>query len=309
MFGRVMGKQARKNLVVTRAGSRSLHAGWLAGGPRNFDLIVTAYDERAMAADADGVAHIFLPGSKVDGFRRFFSQHAELLECYETIALLDDDIDTDAATLSECFEIGVSRNLDLWQPSLSWDSYVTFGGTLRNPSFSLRFVNFVEMMCPFFRMAYFKQILPLFSLRLESGIDLIWCSFGDREHSCAIIDDVSVRHTRRVGRQKAANGFVDRSYEFDIHRCLELFSAQWPSLVAVQAIDRQGRYVRSRLRLGVHTLSVVPSLVCAPADHRKERVINLSIHLRHQWTRRPNYVEDARATLARLVNAPLSRAS
>jgi len=287
------------NLVVTRAGACSLHHNWLLpDADRNFDVLVAAYDQAAIKSDTCGVMHMYVPGPKVAGWNEVFLAKPELLTRYQRIAFIDDDIETNSTTLAACFDVGQSENLLLWQPSLSWKSYATFGATLRNSAFQIRYVNCVEMMCPFFEASYLTQVLPLFSLGFESGIDLIWCSLTEQpERRFAIVDCLEVTHTRPVGRKKAANGFVNRDYESDIYRCLSLFSTPWPCFVAQTAKSLSGENISSRFLIGLSTIRLLGSVIQANARDRVWRSKIVADHVRHQLTRRPIYAQGAMSTL------------
>ena len=139
------------------------------------------------------------------------------------------------------------------------DSYASYAGSLANPCFEMRFVNFVEMGCPFFSTDMLKHLLPLFALGFSSGIDLIWCSVAKEQgRQCAVVDQCVIRHPRPVGGQRGLNGFVEFSYGKHIDECLNLFSMQWPRLVASGAITNGGRMISSRLLLALS--AVVPFL-------------------------------------------------
>ena len=199
---------SHKNLVVVRAGPNSLHPGWTQGpGEPEFDLLVAAYE--AGSSDSSAEWLIRLPGRKIAGYNELFRLHPELLERYEYIALFDDDIRVGKQDLNRLFSIGREYRLQLFQPTLSWDSYFSYAATLsERKRYVLRYTNIVEMMCPVFSASHLKLALPLFGLGYETGIDLVWTHLADDPwYKYAIIDDVVVRHTRPVGTTKAQQGF------------------------------------------------------------------------------------------------------
>jgi hypothetical protein len=287
------------NLVITRAGASSLHRQWLQPREaRTFDVLLTSFDSAGSSEQEPGVDYVFLPGKKVEGWRAIVTTLEHKLRGYKRIAFLDDDLSWTAAEIARCFELGQRYDLDLWQPSLTWDSYFTFGGTLHNPHFLLRYVNYVEMMCPFMTMPVLERIKETFFLGLESGIDLVWCSLvPGPERRCAIVDAVQVKHTRPVGRDKEANGFVHRLYEDDIHACLGLFHMPWPSLVADRAILRDGRPV-TRNAISPRVLRILGALPVTPDTRGLKQVMD---HIRHQMMRPQLYNEKAPAILSDLA--------
>jgi len=282
---------ARRNLIITKAGRDSLHRRWLESGRRNFDILVFAYHPEAMGEDVDGISHAFLDTPKVVGWQRIFAERADLFDCYDRIALVDDDLAIDAATMNACFDIGKAEEFLIWQPALSWDSHITYAGLLRNPLLAWREVNFIEMMCPFFSAAYLRAVLPLFGLGFESGVDLIWCSMTEAPRGrFAVIDKLAVRHTRPVGELRHLNGFVDKTYEDDIHGCLKMFSASWPSLVASKAVSRNGARLDAQWRVTLAGLVYLLSVPFAPRGRKLHRMKRVLAHLRHQLVRKPSFI-------------------
>lgn len=295
---RVKMPSRHKNLIIVRAGPSSLHANWLEGGGAIFDVLVAAYHPDAMAEDTERVRHEFIPGAKVAGWNAVFGAHPELLDRYDRIALIDDDVDATAATFNACFKIGERYDLHIWQPALSPDSYITYAASLQNPHFVLRFCNYVEMMCPFFQSRLLKKVAPLFAMGFESGIDLIWCSIANESGGlCAVIDGCQVRHTRPVGRAKDLNGFVNRRYETDIYACLERFGMRWPSWVVTGAISRNDKFIGSNVLLSLSAASALSTLPAAPPGTRRYRTKAALDYLRHQATRPPYFGVDVTARL------------
>ena len=278
------------NLIIVRAGANSLHSGWLNGAAPAFDVLVAAYHPDAMSADTERVKHRFFAGSKVAGWRLVLGEQPDLLDRYERIALVDDDIAATAATFNRCFAIGEKYGLDIWQPALSGDSYITYAASLQHPQFQLRFCNYIEMMCPFFQARVLRKVAPLFSMGYESGIDLVWCSIANEDGgACAIVDECVVRHTRPVGVMKDLNGFIGRRYESDIYACLECFDMRWPSWVVTGAVSRNEKPIDSKFILSLSAAAPLLGLADAPPGARRYRLKAALDYLRHQLTRRPYF--------------------
>ena len=191
-----------KNLIIVRAGPSSLHANWLEGAGPVFDVLVAAYHPAAMANDTERSAQI-LPRRQGGGVERGVERSSGIARSVRANRIHRRRRRGDAATINQCFKVGERYGLQIWQPALSADSYITYAASLQNPHFELRFCNYVEMMCPFFHTKPLKKVAPLFSLGFESGIDLIWCSIANENGgACAVVDGCIVRHTRPVGRAK-----------------------------------------------------------------------------------------------------------
>ncbi|MFM0094532.1 hypothetical protein PQQ87_02890 [Paraburkholderia nemoris] len=298
------------NLIIVRAGKNSLHSKWLENKDNeaiDFDLLVAAYHKDALKDDTSHIKHIFIPGSKVRGWDIVLSEHFEFIKTYQRIAFIDDDINSDVETLNRCFAFGRDHDLSIWQPSLTHDSFATYGASLQNEIFLLRHVNYVEMMCPFFKLSTLQKISPLFSLGFESGIDLIWCSIArETGGKCAIIDACAVAHTRSVGSQKQLNGFIDKNYEDDIFKCLKLFDMKWPSWVAEMAIDKSGNAKHVGIPLKLSCTRPLLKFYRAPKGNRLSRLKASLDHFRHQVFRQPYYGEDISEKIRKLKN-PVSK--
>lgn len=293
----MLGSATSKNLVITRAGPKSLHEGWLTpAATRDFDLLVASFDPNSRPLATPGTFHRFIPGTKVQGWRATLSDNADFIAQYDYIALIDDDIDTDADSLSRLFALGAAEGFTIFQPSLTWDSYFTYAGTVQNPSLRYREVNYIEMMAPFFAARALHQVAPLFDYGWESGIDLIWGSaLPAADRRFAIVDAVPVRHTRPVGALKEANGFVNRTYESDIEAALAHFAMAWPSLVASRGVTAAGTEI-GRWGLAWRVLGLLGLPWRSPTRGAWRRTCD---HIRHQWMRRPAYVEAVGDRLAR----------
>jgi Protein of unknown function (DUF707) len=249
---------AHRNLVIVRAGRGSLHPGWLDGAaPAEFDILVASYEAGTPEVRHSQSYAVSSPGPKVAGYADLFRRHPELLEFYDYIALFDDDIRIAQKDIERLFRIGRQYGLDLFQPALSHDSYFSYAATLAHRNFKLRFTNTVEMMCPVFSVAHLRRALPLFELGYETGIDLLWTRLlDDPWRRFAIIDDVVATHTRPVGARKDLQGFRhDEPYEEQMQAALTRFGVTFRGFVTYEGIDREGRAVRSRRRIAMHSVA------------------------------------------------------
>lgn len=270
-----------RNLVVGRCGRGSLHPGWLQGAEPAFDLLVTAYEETPAVPPSPGVREIFLPGRKIGGYFRLFTESPELLRNYDQIALFDDDLDCDATAINRLFSEGKRYSLELYQPSLTWDSYLSYGIFLWNPLARLRFVNFIEMMCPVFSASMLSRVLPLFSTGLETGIDLLWCRLLDEaRYKFAVIDTASVRHTRPVGQERADQGFM---YQTVINKMELQTGVVFRGGVAHAAVLRNGWRAEGRLKMAAISLATLFSTKRPKGSRWYYRLI--VDHVRHNLTR------------------------
>ena len=192
----------QKNLVVVRAGENSLHREWMIGkGQRNWDLFVSWYGQDPYEPyENERVQHV--KGGKWDGLFKTFLTNPDLLNQYDYIWLPDDDIRTDTDTINALFDLIQKFELRVAQPSLTWDSYFSHFVTLNVPGLTLRYTNFVEVMVPCFEKSLLRDMLPFFEHTMTGyGLDWIWPLWDqDPKYKAAIIDCITVKHTRPLGR-------------------------------------------------------------------------------------------------------------
>lgn len=276
-------------LLISRVGGDSLHHQWMAPeGGRGFDLLLSAYDRGVDPVRGDGVFFEDRPGRKVAGYSHILRDHEALIRGYKYVALFDDDLGIDSRSVTRLFEICAAHDLRIAQPSLTHDSHFTYAALLRDASFSLRYINFIEMMCPVFRVDALFEARDLFGLGYESGIDLVWSNLGQPDaRALAVIDEIAVRHVRPVGALKEANGFGGgRRYEDDIYAVLERFGLPWLSCVPYGGLRTDGRFVRARLAFILSALKLVNAIPrgADPAGRARKVAVHWK-HLLHSKAR------------------------
>jgi hypothetical protein len=190
----------RRFVVVVRAGETSLHAGWLKGDRRNWDLVVSWYGTSPYEPIADEVV-VNVQGGVGDGYYKTFAALPGLIDAYDFFWLPDDDIAIDCATINRLFEVAAAEDLPVCQPALTHDSYFSHPHTLASASFRLRYTSLVEVMAPCLSRARLKAMLPWFrDNAFCAGLDWVWTRLeADNRRRGAIIDETIMRHTRPVG--------------------------------------------------------------------------------------------------------------
>lgn len=193
-----------KNLVVVRAGDKSLHQAWL-GEDAEFDLIVSYYGDDLEKFRSEKENRVDYKGGKWDGIHDVFLRNPDLLNSYELVWLPDDDIECDVELINTMFRRMKEKNYNLAQPSLSDDSYYTHFIYLNCPSFKERFSTAVEIMVPVMKVELLKKVLPLMKDTMSGfGLDSLWARMmGKNKYKTVIFDDLTVRHTRPIGQNLA----------------------------------------------------------------------------------------------------------
>lgn len=186
--------------MIVRCGDKSLHRSWI-DGPRNWDLVVSYFGSDPSKDFPEAVISHHYKGGKWDGLHDFFRLFPNMIDSYDFFWLPDDDIDASAATINSMFDLMTLHKLELAQPSLSSDSYLSHLICAWNPLFEYRLVTFVEIMVPVLHVSVLRRVIPLIgAFKSGFGLDFVWQRFTSDPLKCvAIIDQVRVTHTRPVG--------------------------------------------------------------------------------------------------------------
>jgi hypothetical protein len=190
----------RRNLIIVRAGDRSIHPGWIdPGSHRDFDLLVSYYGNTADQFRAGSEHYDAETGPRWPAHARICREQWAILERYEHIAFACDDLEAPQGTWNALFRTCRRYGLDLAQPAI--EGHPTHRITQPQRDCILRYTNFVEIMCPVFCQASLQKLRGTFGESISGwGLDFLWGSLLPYpQFKIAIIDSVRVRHTRPKG--------------------------------------------------------------------------------------------------------------
>jgi len=192
----------RENLVVVRAGDKSLHPQWLSDGPRSWDLAVSYYGDHPERYKGQyDLLHLH-KGPKWEGIADFIGRHRDLVEGHRYVWFPDDDILTSAENIDRLFEICAEARFTIAQPALTHYSYYTWPITLQQRHAIYRRTNFVEIMAPCFDVETLALFEPTFTLSSSCwGVEWLWWDMAAKNNIArfGIADGAPVYHTRKVG--------------------------------------------------------------------------------------------------------------
>jgi hypothetical protein len=95
------------------------------------------------------------------------------LRTYDYIGVFDDDIYISYSDLNKLIFIASLENLDVFQASLSHDSYYNHRQFIHNPGYLIKETLWVEIMAPFYRMDIFLKAGPYLQHSISgTGIDV-----------------------------------------------------------------------------------------------------------------------------------------
>lgn len=218
----------RPNLVVVPANSKSLHPRWfekIDEATRNWDLCIGYYGAETPEVSSSPYEYL-AHQPKTKKFKIIYDlfHDGSPLWNYERIWLPDDDLLCDGEDINRMFHLSHKHGLDLAQPSLKKGpgSYPNHPLTVQRSNSVVRFEGFVEIMCPVFsRRALQICIESMRDVESGYGLDHLWPSFLGRPAArTAIIDAISVAHTRPLGATYNVNAAVEeqaalfRSYQY-----------------------------------------------------------------------------------------------
>jgi hypothetical protein len=194
-----------KDLVIFRAGARSLHPFWREPNVEaSWDLYVCPYQALPPAPPAPGVTvGEVRPGPKFSGLRSLLHDWPGWRD-YRYVMLADDDLLMSQAEAAGFFTACSAIRAKLAQPALTEQSPCGHMMLYRNSAFLDRMVTFVEVMLPCFRSDVLQDLLWTLDLTETGwgwGLDALWPKLLGYE-DLYVVDSYPVSHTRPVGQMR-----------------------------------------------------------------------------------------------------------
>lgn len=123
-------------------------------------------------------------------------------ERYEYIGFLDDDTYTCFSDLNKLIFIGRLNKLDVFQPSISHDSYFDHRQFTHKSGFQILKTDWVETMFPFYREELFRAAGPYFNETITGqGMDVYMIPVLQVIHkmtNTAVVHAIQIKHCRPV---------------------------------------------------------------------------------------------------------------
>jgi len=187
----------RRNLLIVRAGDASLHPRWLEG-PRTFDLMVSYFGDTPRRFNGGIEYYHEMKGPRWPAHHAICTHHIEILRRYARVGFACDDLDATAQAWSQAFHWADWFDIDLAQPAV--EGHVTREITWPQAGVLLRYVSYVEVMCPILSPRALEKLRPTFSESVSGwGLPMVWSRMLPYpEYKLAIIDAARVTHTTPV---------------------------------------------------------------------------------------------------------------
>ena len=193
-------KEPRKYLILIRAGSdpRPTFFDTVPAATRHYDIGVNYYapphPEDIMVRLGDLVCAGGL--SKMHG-AKLLMEASDILTQYEGVLFLDDDLELQFDP-DQFFAVCQEYNLDLAQPALSPECN-GFPITKQHPGLKLRTTNWVEVMAPYMKRDFLKEMAHSFDLSISGwGLDIYWGFHLGAQRTAAVLDEFVMKHTKEI---------------------------------------------------------------------------------------------------------------
>lgn len=151
---------------------------------------------------------------------------------YEYIGILDDDLLCSVQDLNKLLFIAQLEELDVFQPSITRDSYFDHRQFVHITGIISKQTDWVEVMAPFYRMSIFNAASPYFSYTISGqGIDVYVIPTIQRIlklPKTSIVHAIQIKHCRpiRSGKRLYSNGKNNLQEIATVQKkCIEIVTA------------------------------------------------------------------------------------
>jgi len=194
-------KEPRPWAVFLQYGPGAICDQWLSHNDnRLWDLIVNKYQGVDISDFYTDIEILQKASTKSVGFHNLITHYPAVVDNYDYLLLLDDDLLTTEDDITRLFKTASAHSLQLAQASLTEDSTFSWPVFFKKGS-GVRQVNMIEIMMPLISKSALEIMKPLFNFSVSGwGIDfvgshLVRAKLGGR---IAVIDDVSVKHAKQI---------------------------------------------------------------------------------------------------------------
>ena len=189
---------------------------------RNFDLLI--FDHSAKASK-NLVAHLnpehFVSTRTENKGQVFYEVHKYLYpnneERYEYIGVIDDDIYSSYSDLNKLIFIGQINHLDVFQPSITHDSFFDHRQFTHKAGYQTKKEDWVEIMFPMYREKLYKAAGQYFNETITGQcIDVYLMPVLQVIHNMkntAVVHAIQIKHCRPV--QSGDRSYSDGKSNFD----------------------------------------------------------------------------------------------
>ena len=231
-------EQQKSLVVITWDGISTPLSCILKDAHQNFDILIYDYSGLAKQPTIASIStHHFVSttseckGHTLQNVHSYSSKIKNL--SYKYIGILDDDIYFSVTDLNKLLFIADVEKLDVFQASLSHDSYYNHRNFIHKPGYQILKAWWVEIMAPFYSFEIFIQAGQYFNKSISgTGIDVYLIPTIQQllnKKNTAVIHAVQMKHCRpiRTDGRVFSNGKtnIQEIQELNIF-CKEMVSAK-----------------------------------------------------------------------------------
>lgn len=166
-----------------------------------FDLLLFDYSGKATAPEGITLLSVSTE-CKGEIYREVHRWLANTNHDYEYVGLLDDDIETRWSDINRLLEIAHAHGLDCFVAGLSHDSYYSHKKFLHKGGSTVRPIDWVEVMMPFYRTKLFMAGGAYYANSISSwGLDQFAMATLQKLRQfnrVAVVDAIVFRHQRPI---------------------------------------------------------------------------------------------------------------
>ena len=189
--------------VYLQCGAGAVWGNWQPSQDQPWHLLINHYDSTYVGkipCDVEFRQSGALSGTKFTSFYSLLEKYPHILEPYEYILLLDDDVFYQNGDISRLFSIVQQNGWEIAQASLSTDSFCSFQVFFNPNRNGWRQVNGVEIMMPIYSTRILGIIKQLIGESISGwGFDAALSMLAARQgFRAAVVDDILAQHTKPI---------------------------------------------------------------------------------------------------------------
>jgi len=186
-------------LTIIRRGRNSIHGSWINQVRNLCDIGISTYVED-LPEEPGSVLHHLHKGTKQEALHDLFTSRPDLLDRYDYVWCLEDDLHVPYESAWGIFNALSNRKLSLCAPALTYYSHFSWASTIANDALRFRGVDFIETMAPIFSVDLLREVLPGFLEFPIWGCCVGWKNAMHLRGEIGIqFDEFPIVHTRPVG--------------------------------------------------------------------------------------------------------------
>lgn len=183
----------KRNLVFTSAGKQANLKQWVKGDV-NFDLWICYYGEQDKKYLNIGDYYCRRKGGKFPNFHFIYHTYREIIDKYDAIMVMDDDIMISGESISVLFDYREKFNLWIIQPAFSKNGKISHPITRVKHFAHHHYTNFIEVTCPLFKKNKLDLFMEIYNPELIGwGVDhwFVDVLTNGEQDKLAVIDAIS----------------------------------------------------------------------------------------------------------------------